>query len=285
MKKVAVIYNPVSGRKFFSDTAKSIQEILKYNKVDFTWIETKKSEKQNFYKLKKHNFDRIFIAGGDGTISFVASFCIKNKIKSPIVILPFGSANLLARSLRLPLFNLRKSIENGLRNDAKSIDAILVNQKYYGFVAAGTGYDAMLMLKTSRTLKKYFGFLAYVLVFIFNYYFYKSKEYILTLDNKKIKINAKSVLICNIIPFCEFEIVKNFLKSKIHINDGKLNIFIFNPKTFFDLLKLNQHIESFEAKKIIVYSKKQKRFQMDGELYKSKDFEIDLVPNALNIIY
>lgn len=285
MKKVAIIYNPVSGIKLFRNIKQQLEDVLNKYDFEYIWIETKKVPKQNFNKLLHDKFFRIIVAGGDGTVSQLASFCIKNGIRSPLIIIPSGSANLLAMSLKLPLFNIEKSIKNGFKNEGKFIDAMLVNDNHYGFVAGGTGYDALLIQQTSRKLKRLFGFFAYVVMFIYNFYFHRSKDYILFLDGKKKHVNAKSVLVCNIFPFTEFAFVRQFLKSRVHPSDGKIDVMVFNPKSFFDIFRLDQHIHSFEVKSVIISSARQKMFQIDGEIYNEKKLTIQSIPNAISVVY
>ncbi|MBD3359108.1 MAG: diacylglycerol kinase family lipid kinase, partial [Candidatus Buchananbacteria bacterium] len=92
--KILIIYNPLAGKKSKKD--KSIKKFLKNYDFKISWHYTTDG---SFTKLKPNEFDRIFVAGGDGTIKEIASWIIAHNSKTPLAIIPIGSANILALSL------------------------------------------------------------------------------------------------------------------------------------------------------------------------------------------
>ena len=117
-KTVLVIFNPVAGAKKWGDSKSIIQEILIKEGYEYEWYETTKADKQPLEQFIGKKYDRIIVSGGDGTVAEVSSFMIHNKIKTPLVILPQGSANILAISLLIPL-NIRLALRFGLKNKGK----------------------------------------------------------------------------------------------------------------------------------------------------------------------
>ncbi|WP_179345902.1 diacylglycerol/lipid kinase family protein [Winogradskyella ursingii] len=72
------------------------------------------------------NFERLLVAGGDGTVNMVASILINRDVVMGI--LACGSANGLATSMGIPK-NLDEQLKIALNNKSFTIDTLLVNEK------------------------------------------------------------------------------------------------------------------------------------------------------------
>lgn len=280
MKTALVIYNPMSGLKSWKDVPRIVQDELNKNDYQYVWFETQKVKSQPLNQFLEKRFDRIIAIGGDGTVAEVASFMMKHKIKTPLVIIPQGSANVLAASLGLPLLNVRRAIRIGLTKPGKSIDLMQVNKRFSGLIAVGQGYDVMIMKTTTRNLKRQLGLLAYGLSFLKTFLFYRGQPYKLTIDNERHHVVAKTVLVFNILPIPHFKI-----GEKVKPNDGKLNVLVFNPRTLWDLFKRSPRIQTFTGKKIVIKSKKEREFDIDGDIMKGNNVQIEVIPKAINIVY
>lgn len=111
--------------------------------------------------------DIVMALGGDGTIRAVARAVATTQM--PMGIIAMGTGNLLARNLRLPLNNVRASIQTALSGDDIRIDVASITVKRADgsilddvyLVMAGVGFDAEIMANTSATLKKKIGHAAY----------------------------------------------------------------------------------------------------------------------------
>lgn len=284
MKKVLVIYNPVAGSKKLSDAKKIIENILKKEGYDYDLHQTSKSEKNPFDRYLNNKYERIIVSGGDGTVSEVTSFIIYNNIKVPLIILPRGSANILALSIKIP-FNIRKSLLNGLKNKGRSLDAMMVNNKRYGMIATGCGYDTLIMRQTTRSLKRKMGLLAYFWTVLKTIFIYRGKSYRLCIDGKRMNVVAKTIMIFNILPLSNLNITEQIIGDKILANDGILNIFVLNPRPIRDFLKFKKSIKVFKGKEISIKSRRESRFQIDGNVFKGKSVSIKVIPKAINIVY
>lgn len=282
--KILVIYNPMSGVKKWGNPKKTIQNILKKEKLDYEWFETIEAKKQPLEQFLKKQFDKIIVSGGDGTVSEAASFLIENKIKTPLIILPQGSANILAASLQLPL-DLARALKKGLKEKPKPLDAMRINNKQYGLIASGCGYDTMVMSKTSRSLKRKIGLLAYLWTILKTIFYYRGKPYKLTVDGKRHILIAKTIIVFNILPLGNLKITAPFIGSRIIPNDGLLNIYALNPRPIRDFFKFKKAIRVFQGKKISIKTKQNRRFQIDGNVYKGKTINIEVIPKAINISY
>lgn len=282
--KILVIYNPVAGSKKLINTKKAIQDTLKKSKYDYKWFETVKAEKQPFEQFLNKKFDRIIVSGGDGTVAEVASFLVKNKIKTPLIILPQGSANILALSLRLPM-GTKAALNKGLKGKGKPLDIMKINNKKYGLIAAGCGYDTLVMKDTPRKLKRKIGALAYLWTILKTIFYYRSRPYKISIDGKRHTIIAKAIMAFNIFPIRHLKIAEPFVGHQILPDDGLLNIYALNPRPIRDFLKFSKAMKVFTGKKISIKSKKNKKFQIDGNVFKGKSLNLEVMPKAIRIVY
>ena len=267
MPHALVIYNPGSGSKKWKDVPLMIRQTLKKHNFDHTWFETQPVKRQDFSTLKSRKFDSIIVVGGDGTVAEVASWMVQSKAKTPLVILAQGSANVLAHSLGIPFLNLKKALEEGLTQPGKPLDAMLVNRKHVALIAVGRGYDTFLMKNTLRAEKRKWGALAYLWTFLKTFLFYRSQPYKLTIDGERLYTVAKQILVLNVTPAPEM-----LISGK----DGLLNIVTVSRF---------HRIKTWKGKQISIKTKKELTFDCDGEVFKSKTVNIEVLPAAIHVVH
>lgn len=269
MKKALVIFNPVSGYKKWGDVPALIKETLVKKNYEWTWYETKpKQDLVNVLQQVKNEgaIDRVIVSGGDGTVAETVRAMLETKTSAPLVIIPQGSANILAMTLGIPLLQPGRALKLGLEGTVRTLDVMHVNRKYYGVIAVGRGYDAFLMKETPRGLKRKMGLFAYAWIFLKTALFYRSQPYKLSIDGKRMEVVAKSIMVFNLFPF-------PFVPIKPH--DGVLNILILTFKG--KLLHLT-------GKTISIKAHKELSFQLDGEVLKSKAVSIETLPSKLKVM-
>ena len=109
-KKLAIIYNPNSGRKI--DRKAQISNALDKNSIKYEFLETKGYlDALNFVKnLDIDTYSAIVAVGGDGTCHEVVNGLMQrtDRRKLPICFLPGGTGNDTCRSLNMD------SMETGL---------------------------------------------------------------------------------------------------------------------------------------------------------------------------
>lgn len=106
-------------------------------------------------------FDQVVAAGGDGTVSAVASALRGSGV--PVLAYPAGAANLVALNLGLPA-SPSELARIALAGESRACDlAVLDTGHETGFlVGAGAGFDADL-IAGARDLKRVYGHAAYVI--------------------------------------------------------------------------------------------------------------------------
>lgn len=110
----------------------------------------------------------VIAAGGDGTVRAVAEGMLDSGI--PLVLVPSGTGNLLARNLNLPMGRMAESVATAVTGVDHAVDVGLAeitradgSTETHAFVVmVGIGLDARMIAATNPELKKRVGWLAYV---------------------------------------------------------------------------------------------------------------------------
>ncbi|MDR1634287.1 MAG: hypothetical protein LBS27_05085 [Bifidobacteriaceae bacterium] len=111
----------------------------------------------------------VVAAGGDGTVRAVAEGLSGTGV--PMGIVPLGTANLLARNLKLPLVSNREALEVALTGNRRLIDVgrlsawtaqgeMVVDHETF-LVISGLGFDAAMVSGADSALKRRLGWPAY----------------------------------------------------------------------------------------------------------------------------
>jgi YegS/Rv2252/BmrU family lipid kinase len=125
------------------------------------WVEVPKSRfvPKQVKRSLAAGADLLFVWGGDGTVQ--RSIDAMAGSKTPLAILPAGTANLLATNLGIPQ-DIQKAVTIGLRGERRQLDVGRFNGERFA-VMAGVGFDAAMIRDASEGgLKERLGRAAYV---------------------------------------------------------------------------------------------------------------------------
>jgi YegS/Rv2252/BmrU family lipid kinase len=183
-------------------------------------------------KNHAHKYDAVFTLGGDGTLMEVLSALAHQG--PPVGVLAGGTANVVARTLRIPL-NPTRAIPLLLNGDEATLDLGRLGDGRRFAIGVGVGLDATMMSEAPARLKKRFGFMAYVIGGYKAVIRNKKFNLRLSVDGTAYSMTASAVLIAN------FGAVLNDLVSfgdGIVQDDGLLNACVFSPDSLRDSLRI-----------------------------------------------
>ncbi len=172
--------NSSSGRKsiFINRILSKLKENIS---VDYFETKTINQAKKIFKNFNQKNYDRLIVAGGDGSVSFAINELIKNnfdfKDDFAIGYIPAGTANLLQAEL-----SMNKKVDDIVNvlisNNYKSSNLVKINDNYF-FLMAGIGWDAKIVHSINSKIKKILGKIIFGI---------KGFQYFLFLNNKKLNV-------------------------------------------------------------------------------------------------
>ncbi len=222
--------NSSSGRK--SKFINRILSKLKENiSVDYFETKTINQAKKIFKNFNQKNYDRLIVAGGDGSVSFAINELIKNnfnfKDDFAIGYIPAGTANLLQAEL-----SMNKKVDDIVNilvsNNYKSSNLVKINENYF-FLMAGIGWDAKIVHSINSKIKKFLGKIIFGI---------KGFQYFLFMNNKKLNVTfddqfyqADWILSSNTKYYAGHHKI-----NKTNIFEDKLVTYIFKDLTRISLL-------------------------------------------------
>jgi diacylglycerol kinase (ATP) len=229
-KNILLIINPAAGSIDVPQVISEMKSAAEAHDFDLYIYKTDgENDKVNIEgKLSTTKFDRVIIAGGDGTVNFVASVIEKTNIS--IGVLMCGSANGLATALQFPP-GLSEQINVALGDRLILMDCIDINQKTCLHIA-DLGINAELVHNFDDTkIRGIFGYMLHSIPTLFTSdHPYKFEIYI---EDKTIKKKGILLAIANASKYGTGAVIN----PKGTVNDGKFEIVIFKKLNFLRILK------------------------------------------------
>lgn len=160
--RVAIIANPVSGR---GQPYRKLRRLIRewpHADWEASVIPTRGPEHAGLIarEIAGERPDILAVCGGDGTVREVASALPDPPF--PVLLIPGGTANVLARELGLPLEPTR-ALEVGLRGRTRRVDLGLLRARDVSrfLLFVGVGFDACVAARVRPRTKKRIGIAAY----------------------------------------------------------------------------------------------------------------------------
>ena len=239
-------------------------------------------------EASRDKYDIIIVAGGDGTINEVINGMVNSK--ASLVIIPFGSTNVLASELGIP-DNPDEAAELITKGKKIKMDlgyAQTNKESRYFSMMLGVGPFAQVIKDMTPRFKKRWGRFAYPFGLIKLLFKYKWHEIHV---RHKTDSSGNFVIMANIKYYAgEYEIA-----DKADIRDGLLDLVIINRKKPWDIIvlissftlgKLNKYLrrEYYQTKEADIYSEHKMQIQVDGEVLGVAPVKVKIIPKALNVI-
>ena len=291
IKKIRIIINPASGRK------ESILPIINTSlkEAGITWeasITHQPGDAIQFAKAAlKEGIDALAVYGGDGTLMEAISGLMGSEI--PLVILPGGSANIMANELRIP-FDLKEACEL-MSHGPKEMKTIDVGQfdKRYFLVGISIGFSADLVKGADRESKNKIGILAYFLSAAAALKKLKLSHYHLKIDEQEHEVQGLTCIITNA---GNLGFTKISMDKHIDVSDGLLDVVVVR-KANLSLIKLMvvalikrerpdnfELVQHWKGKEISVTSSRTQVVQCDGEVLEKIPLHIKIIPGAIKVL-
>lgn len=284
--KILFVINPVSGGKEKHDWEASIRNFFrdKPHVIDFyllTGANDKISIQHHIDRIKP---DRVVAVGGDGTIKLLADILKETQIS--LGILPAGSANGMAKELKIPL-QVEEALKIIVADRCKKLDLIKINEEEICFHLSDVGLNALLIKHFEGSGKRgMWGYGKMVLKVL-----WKKTVMHTTIKTDKAEIKRKAFMV--VIANAQTYGTGAVINPEGKLNDGLFEIVIVRKLHLFELLKMlithkpfhQKRIEVFQAKNLELHLKRKAYFQVDGEyLGKTICVRARILPQILNVI-
>ena len=280
-----LVINPTAGSISVNEVSDKAMEWS--NKREYSIEIYKTTGKDDDIKIEKllrqKTYQRVIVAGGDGTITMVASKILNTDIV--LGVLACGSANGLATSLQIPK-KLDEQLHIALHNDAMSMDTLVVNDNFCTHIS-DIGINAELIY--NYEISKASGMLGYAKQSIPT--LLKSDypcEFKITLEDRVIESKGVLLAFANARKYGTNAIIN----PEGLIDDGNFEVVLFKRLSIWEILKTlfknTRHkevsMEIYSTQSVLVACKSPVALQVDGEYIGEYDtFSAKIKPRSLKI--
>lgn len=291
--RVLVIINPAAGQTDAAEILETTESALTAAGADFKIEQTRGEGDALEWAKSATGYDRVLVAGGDGTVMEVLSGMIKNPQPLPVGILPQGTANLLCRALAIPL-NLTDALELAL-GDGVIVEVdlgYLPDHDRFFAIVAGSGWDAQLIGEATREMKNKLGFFAYVVTGVKSLFSLKSSRVTATIDGAPHFFRAHTLMVLNV---GEIHGTPVAIGENVSPHDGHLDLLVASNSSLWGVVKVvfrlltkrfhgGSELRYFKAKTLHLSAIPPLKLEIDGECIGEMPFSVEVVPAGARLI-
>lgn len=291
--KTYVVHNPVSGQTEGDTVRERIKELMAEHQIPHEIYET--TGKEKLHEVVKaaieHGFERFIAVGGDGTISGVASGLVNTEF--PLVILPAGTVNALARELGIPI---------GVENEAdwwlsdcesRMIDVMQIGERYF-LLNISVGISGEIVKETKREDINRLGILAFIRLAMKRKDGLPQYRFQVTIDDTLTYIRASELFVANSGVLLG---LKSFtLDPDADLDTGRMSVCYARIRTLMDYMRIalkiiaapteeKDELHCTDARREVrIHSNRPIPVQGDGDKVGTTPVTITLVPRALHVV-
>lgn len=304
--QIILIGNPVAGRCALKKIDKAVRTIKDKGLNVRLMLTGKRGDAELFAKqisqqsavssqqsnppFTKKGGGRIMIiaAGGDGTYNEIINGIAGTDV--PMAILPLGTTNVLAKELGIPE-DVDKALYVALNGKSHKIclgKISLLSITRYFILMVGIGYDGETVYSVDNRIKKYSGKGAFIWSGLNTLLSWNPDKLTFNIDSKPCK--GYSAIICNASKYAgNFKVAPD-----AKMNEPCLYAFIMHGKKRSDIVRYVSGIVRGKhlGLKDITYQQVEKieiegdaHIQIDGDYLGKTPARIEIVPDALRLIY
>ncbi len=303
MKKATLIYNPVAGRNPRKRERQvcEAREALRMGGIDAKLVRTEgPGSATTLARLSAADDDTLVIAcGGDGTINEVVNGVSPGKVM--LGILPGGTANIIAKELKLPhnpveaarqlpFWKPRRIGLGYATGRAISSGGTAEAVRRYFLSVAGIGYDAYVIHRLTFEFKMSLGVAAYVLEGVKQVMRYSFP--VLTCRTGGREIQATFAVVQRTSRYAGWfrtaplqSITKPHFGISLYKSRRRLRYFLYGAAAITrQILRDIERLESRKADFSAGACKEDVYFELDGELAGALPATFEMAPDALSLL-
>lgn len=287
--RLLIIYNPISGRGRSRRLFDKVIDHLDAWGCHLRVVETAAAGDAEMWLRRLHvrSYDRVVIAGGDGTINEAVNGLVDGNAACPLAIIPTGTANVLACEMGLTV-NAATIARTIVRGKAVPVALGMADSRYF-ILMAGAGFDAHVVAGVSAAQKARLGKFAYVLSSIRTLFRYRFPVYRVTIDGRVFE--AVSVIVTNACHYAGPYVIAPMARlqaAKLHVclfeKTGRLAAFKYGLALLLGHLPRMSGFTIVAGKRIQIAGPPLDPVQVDGDLSALLPLDIQMLSDAIELV-
>ena len=288
MKKILLVYNPVSGNAAFKNKLDAVIENFQRHGIILSVYRTCADDNKNFAdSVKISQAEGVIAAGGDGTLHAVINWLKKKSFDLPVGVIGSGTSNDFAAHLNIDDEKFFNAIAEGR---TRPVDLGLINGAEYFINVASAGVFTSIAHEVDSRLKNFLGKSAYYLRGLGELKNFKTVPLEIVADGRNYSIDAFLFLILNSPSVAGFKKISDVAQ----IDDGKLDLLALkkcSPPALINLAKKilagesiqsDENIFSLQAATFEIKSSTELTSDLDGEIGDLLPLEVETIKHAIN---
>lgn len=288
MKRILLVYNPVSGHAAFKNRLDSVIDSFQRRSICLSVYRTCAGDNKSFVEcVRSSKASGVIAAGGDGTLHAVINWLKKNSLELPVGIIGSGTSNDFAAHLNLTDEKLFDAVAEG---KTRPVDLGLANGSEYFINVASAGVLTSIAHEVNSSLKNFLGKSAYYLRGLGELKNFKTVPINITADTQKFSVEAFLFLVLNSPSVAGFK----KLSDSATIDDGKLDLLALKKCSVSSLATLakkilagesiqaDENIFSLQATTFTIDSPATLTSDLDGEVGDPLPLKVETLRHALN---
>jgi YegS/Rv2252/BmrU family lipid kinase len=230
--------------------------------------------------------DRIVVAGGDGSINLVVQVLVQAGL--PLAIIPFGTANNMARTLGLPL-DLDGAVAVAAGSHRRAVDLGRVNGRWF-CTTASIGLSVQITEELSPETKRRWGPVAYVITAV--KVLRRSRPFHADIAWEGGARHTRTVQI--VVGNGRHYGAALTVAPDATMDDARLDLYSLEVNHWWELLKLapflkwgthvhRREVEALRAKVLEIRTRRPMPIDVDGELGGETPGRFEVVPGAIEV--
>lgn len=288
MKRVKLIVSPVSRPSWMKRYIPAVLKTLKEGGLEVEDELTRKpGDPARLARDSRGRFDAVIMAGGDGSVNETMNALCGTD--TPVGILPFGTTNVFAREMKIPL-NPVAAAETFLRGRVETFDMGMLGERRF-LLMASFGFDTLALKHNSDFLKKIFGRYSYVIAGFLLWPFYKDIPLQVYIDGAEEPETVNFAVFSNAKCYAgDFRVA-----PLADMRDGLLDVALFHTRGRLGVARAligiftgthtkKNWVRTLRARRIRFKTSAMDRFQIDGDFLDAQGDEITVQDGAIRVV-
>ena len=298
MQRVLFIYNRHAGKnKNWAELPDMINAMTEQSCLVTAYPTQYRGDAGDAVERWSGDFDRVVVAGGDGTLSEAISGAVRLPEPPVIGYIPIGTTNDFSKNLDLPSDRLDELAATAVTGDVQIHDLGRFNDRNFLYVAA-FGAFTDVSYSTPQRFKNLMGYNAYMLGAMKSLplAMWKTHHVKVEYEDKVIEGDYLYGMVSNTTSVGRF---KNFPPGHPDLSDGLLEVTLISPMKHMedvaeavpalltlDPTNLDSMLTTFSTPKVKITSEKGLSWTLDGEDGGTHQVaEIEAIHNAYRIVH
>ncbi|MBE0649487.1 MAG: diacylglycerol kinase family lipid kinase [Bacteroidales bacterium] len=289
----AFIVNPVAGSGHALITEQEIKKQVKERNLtaEFVRSEKKGHATELASELAQKGYTYVVAVGGDGTLNEVARSLVGHPTCT-LGVIPSGTGNDFANMLGLSPDFSQESWDVFFETHVQNLDVGSCNGNYF-FNGMGLGFDAQVASENylpNGELKNVRG--NYLWHILKNLLFFKAQKMQITLNGEP----KEKLSFLNAVGIGRRYAGGYYLTPKAIADDGLLDVCMVDPVNVLQRLSIllkvpkgthlsHSKVHYYQTQKLRIELDHKAAYHLDGELFFSNRFEIEIHPGKIRVIY